>query len=558
MATMLGLLAGLMLLPSAAQAWWNDEWTLRKQLTIDTSATGAAITEPIGTTPVLIRLHSGNFQFEVAKEDGADLRFVAEDDVTPLKHHIEKYDTLLGEAFVWVSVPDLKPGAQAKLWLYYGNTKASAAEDAKGTYDPNTVLAYHFTERGVPVRDYTTWGNSAQTAGLTGDGAMIGSGLRLDGQLTVTLPASASLAWDNGAAMTWSAWVKMNAAQPNAVIFSRRDGVAGLTIGADNGAPFVEVSNAFGTQRSALGRPLAAGTWHHLAVAADGQQVTVYVDGVSYAQVNAVLAAMATPAVIGAEVAPPAPVVAPAAPAVVEPALTPDAGAVPAAPPVEAVPAAPTYVGFVGELDELEIAKVARPAGFIKAAAFGQGAENAKFLTFSVDEETASWLTGYFAVIVKSVTLDAWVVIGILALMAVVSWIVVAGKLSYVNRQGKANRQFLEHFDEVASDLTILDRGDADHVSSMGGLITESDARMMRSSSLYRVYHAGAHEIRRRFAGNEQGPKFLPAESIAAIRASLDSALVRETQKLNSQVVVLTIAISGGRSSACWARWSAS
>lgn len=548
MATMLGLLAGLMLLPSAAQAWWNDEWTLRKQLILDTSQAGAGITDPIGTTPVLIRLHSGNFQFEIAKEDGSDLRFVAEDDVTPLKHHIEKYDSLLGEAFVWVAVPEVRPGAQAKLWLYYGNEKATAAEDAKGTYDPNTLLVYHFTERGVPVRDYTTWGNAAQSAGVTGDGSMIGSGLRLDGQITLTLPASASLTWNNGATVTWSAWVKLNAAQPNAVIFSRRDGLAGLTIGADNGAPFVEVQNTFGIQRSALGAPLAAGTWHHLAVVADGQQVILYVDGVSYAQMNAVLAAMATAAVIGADAAPPAPVVEPSVEPVPVAPPAPEAGAVPAPaePPAEVNPPAPLYTNFVGEIDELEIAKVARPAGFIRFAAIGQGADNAKLLSFSVDEQTSSWLTGHFAVIVKSVTIDAWVVIGILAVMAVVSWIVVADKTSYVNRQRKANAQFLKRFDEVATDLTILDRGDAEHVSTMGGRITAADARMMRNSSLYRVYHAGAHEIRRRFVGNDSGPKFLPAESIAAIRASLDGAQVREMQKLNSQVVVLTIAISGG------------
>ncbi len=38
----------------------------------------------------------------------------------------------------------------------------------------------------------------------------------------------------------------------------------------------------------------------------------------------------------------------------------------------------------------------------------------------------------------------------------------------------------------------------------------------------------------------------LSATSIAAIRASLDSGVVKEMQKLNRLMVVLTIAISGG------------
>ena len=41
-------------------------------------------------------------------------------------------------------------------------------------------------------------------------------------------------------------------------------------------------------------------------------------------------------------------------------------------------------------------------------------------------------------------------------------------------------------------------------------------------------------------------PTVLSAASLDAIRAALDAALVRENQRLNSQIVLLTIAISGG------------
>src|SRR5579862_3788059 len=107
---LLCLAFGLAACPGAAKAWWNDDWSLRKPITIDTSASGVAIGDPIGRVPVLIRLHVGNFKFEAAKDDGSDLRFVAGDDKTPLKYHIEKFDSLLGEAFIWVDLPDVKPG----------------------------------------------------------------------------------------------------------------------------------------------------------------------------------------------------------------------------------------------------------------------------------------------------------------------------------------------------------------------------------------------------------------------------------------------------------------
>ena len=93
-----GLLA--MAFSASAQAWWNSEWTLRKQITLDPSAAGLALTDVIGAVPVLVRLSDGNLRFSSAQSDGSDLRFIAADDKTPLTFHIEKFDPLLNEAIV--------------------------------------------------------------------------------------------------------------------------------------------------------------------------------------------------------------------------------------------------------------------------------------------------------------------------------------------------------------------------------------------------------------------------------------------------------------------------
>ncbi|MEI9898607.1 MAG: DUF2341 domain-containing protein [Chthoniobacter sp.] len=69
------------------------------------------------TAVVLVRLHEGNFQFGSARDDASDLRFVAADDKTLLPFHIEKFDGLLNEAYVWIKVPDLKAGAPGTFWL---------------------------------------------------------------------------------------------------------------------------------------------------------------------------------------------------------------------------------------------------------------------------------------------------------------------------------------------------------------------------------------------------------------------------------------------------------
>ncbi|HUM12986.1 MAG TPA: DUF2341 domain-containing protein [Myxococcaceae bacterium] len=500
------LVAGLFLLPSAARAYWNDEWTARKRLQIDTSAAGANVTEPIGPTVVLVRLTPGNFRFDAAKEDGSDLRFVAGDDRTPLKFHLEKYDALLGEALVWVGLPELKPGAKTDLWIYFKNPKAVPAEDSKGTYDPGTVLVYHFAERGQPPRDATTWGNHAVTAGNGTDGAQIGRGLKLDGASSVTLPTGPSLAWAAGARMTWSLWIKPADGAATGVLFSRRDGGRAFVVGMDGGKPFVEVAADGAPQRATAPVGFGADKWHHLAVTG-GDAISLYVDGAPVAKLEAKLPALETGAVLGADVA--------------------AQGKDPAA-------AAKALPGLKGEVDELEISKVERPAGYLLAAAVSQGSDPGKFLVAGQDEENGGWSTGYFGVILKSVTLDGWVIIGLLAIMAVVSWMVMSSKASYLSAVERANDRFAERFRKSTASLQELVL--TPDASALGG------PKVAQASSLYRLFHIAAEEIRHRLEAGRP----LSVEAIESIRATLDAGLVRENQRLSKRMVLLTIAISGG------------
>jgi biopolymer transport protein ExbB len=529
---LLALLFLAALWPSPASAWWNDQWTLRKKITIDTGPSGAGISDAIGASPVLVRLHVGNFRFGAAKEDGGDLRFVAGDDKTPLKHHVEKYDSLLGEALVWVGVPDLKPGAKNDIWLYYGNQKAPAAVDAKGTYDPDTLLVYHFNDRATPAQDVTAWANIAQNAVPGADGAIIGQGARLDGQTALTLPGSPSLVIAENGELTWSLWVKMTALQPGAVLFSRTEGANGLTVGLDNGVAFVEIANGGSTQRSVGGAAIAAGTWHQIAFAAKGAQLTLYVDGNQAATLAAGLPTMTGTAQLGraaSAVAPPADAAAPAADAT----------------PAATAPAS-TATGFAGDVDEFQIAKVARSSGFIKLGAIGQGPDQAKLISFSVDEENAGWFSGgYFGVILRSVTLDGWVVIGLLGIMALISWYVMVDRISYLNRVSAGNTIFLKHFRETSTDIGgLLQLDNQENDPSFGGELGKKQRKSVHAAPLYRLFAAGAQEIRRRFAGG--GYRRLSPQAIQSIRAVLDSGFVRESQRLNRLMVMLTIAISGG------------
>src|SRR3974390_397187 len=82
----LGTLLVLALIPGAANAWWNADWKNRMKISVVTTPEGADVKATVGPIPVAIRLHSANFLFSDAKPDGSDIRFVAGDDKTPLKH----------------------------------------------------------------------------------------------------------------------------------------------------------------------------------------------------------------------------------------------------------------------------------------------------------------------------------------------------------------------------------------------------------------------------------------------------------------------------------------
>jgi biopolymer transport protein ExbB len=183
----------------------------------------------------------------------------------------------------------------------------------------------------------------------------------------------------------------------------------------------------------------------------------------------------------------------------------------------------------------------------------GEKAERA--LVITADEKPSNLLSelqsGYVGIILSSLSVDGWIVIGLLAVMFAVSFLVMIGKATYLRAVGKGNDRFLEEWSHIATDLAKLDaeEGEARHALSKD---SEGDGhRTMRGAPLYRIYHIGVNEIRHRVSADKNGKnggaaKGLSARSIQAIRASLDGGLVRETQRLNSSMVLLTIAISGG------------
>jgi biopolymer transport protein ExbB len=495
----------LLALPGVALAWWNDQWPSRKQITLDGSLTGADIKENLADFPLLVRLHTGNFGFfaELA-EGGKDLRFMV-DDKTPAKFHVEKLDPINEMALVWVKVPQFhgQAGTDA-LWMYYGNAEAPDGGDAKGTYDVSQALVYHFDEGRPLPADATAYGNDAKESGAVVDPAgWIGAAARFAGNGGVEIAAAPSLQVDPQKGWTFSAWLKIDQPQGEAYVMRAAEGGDALELLVRNNA-LVARYNHSGQPVETAAVPLQLAKWQHVALALRPDRLDLYLDGNPAGGVPAVPAAMNPAVTLGA-------------------ALT-------------------------GFLDEAQIANTARSAEWIKLLARSQSPDFT-VVNFGQDESKGGGGSSSFVVIVQNVTVDGWVVIALTGVMFVVAVLVMITKSLVIARIKKDNRAFLEKYDTLTpgGDPGALDQEDSEEEKELGdsefltALVGKHDH--FQSSPLYHIYHAGIREVKKRLGSSA---KPITPEALNVLRVKLDSVVVRESQKLNSNMVLLTIAIAGG------------
>jgi biopolymer transport protein ExbB len=192
---------------------------------------------------------------------------------------------------------------------------------------------------------------------------------------------------------------------------------------------------------------------------------------------------------------------------------------------------------FNGELDELEVANTVRSADWLKAAARSQGTV-AQLVVYGGDTQKEGGHESYFATTLRNVTADGWVVIGILSVMFLASILIMAVKALYLNRVAKGNATFLEQFYKESADPAALERRTAKSGDEEFGI-----------STLAQLYHQGMQETLKRFEAQSvsaERVRTLSAQSIEAIRATMDAGLTRRLQQLNRSMVWLTVSIAGG------------
>ena len=498
----LGLLT--LLFPVITLAWWNEDWSSRRQVSVDATATGADIQETISDVPILIRLHAGNFAFfsELA-EQGRDIRFL-KDDKTPLNYQIEAVDTLSEIGLVWVRLPQVRGGvADDKFWLYYGNQNAPDGSDGKALYDTPQSLVYHFKDGEVLPQDATAYASNAidskaqiEPAGWIGAAAKF-SGV---GAINVNPLPQLAIAADKG--WTFSTWFKFDQPQANAQILSAKEAANGLSIDLQGTALVAHwVGSSGSVDTTAVN--VVQGQWQQLVVVVKADKLEAYLNGALAASAPISLSAVNPTVALGNN--------------------------------------------FVGLLDEVQIASTARAADWIKLSYRSQSPDFS-VLNFGEDESNGDSDAGHFMVIVQNVTVDGWVVIGLTLVMLVIAIWVMVTKTIIINRVTKDNKAFLEQYRQLdPKHLGDLDEDDQPEDAELAdsdwiaALVGKHDH--FQSSTLYHIYHTAIHELKQLQGDINQS---VTPEAWNYLHVKLDSQIVTESQRLNKNMVLLTIAIAGG------------
>jgi biopolymer transport protein ExbB len=372
----------------SSHAWWNDEWTGRKKITLTNPA------GEVADVPVLIRLHTGNFDFFSANDNGSDLRLIAGDDKTELKFHFEKWDVGNELALIWVNVPKLLP--QTEIFLYFGNENATSAANPKATYDAASVI-YHFAEPEGNPQDSGVNGLHAMQSSVQRVAASFSNGgAGFNGSQSITLPAV-----NASTGFSFAVWIKP--ASLDGVIVQSD----GLRVSLEGG--MVKVQS--GASSLVSSTALSLGNWHHLGLTVS-DALRVYVDGKPAGEAPG--------------------------------AVLPTGGATLGA-------------GFQGEMDELQVSGVARNADWIAVQA-AQGQDGKLVTLGEDEAGEGGEEASHLGIILKSLTVDGWVAIGFLAIMLMIAVWVMYSKAVYINRVDKSNHRFMTKFRELSTDLAVIDK----------------------------------------------------------------------------------------------------
>ncbi|MGZ3691130.1 MAG: DUF2341 domain-containing protein, partial [Pseudobdellovibrio sp.] len=265
--------------------WWDASFTKRIQITVDNKDQATAFTNQA----VLVRLDSSIVAYSNLNSDGSDLRFTASDHTTLLSYEIEKWN-VNGYSYVWVKVPSIPASSEVTIFMYFGKTSATTAEDAANTWsrynsvwhlkESPSAPAPQFKDVGTAGRNGTANNNPTSTTGIIGD-ALDLNGVQDSfdvGNLAPTLGVSATLSFWVNTSMTGN---NTNYMAPGITGVEQSGGTNDIFWGWIDGSGYLAITAGNGTGAKSL-LQINDNVWRHIAITRNSTtgSVAFYVNGV--------------------------------------------------------------------------------------------------------------------------------------------------------------------------------------------------------------------------------------------------------------------------------------
>jgi hypothetical protein len=372
---------GIILAAFAATVAFAQEnygtWGKSKPITINTSPTGANITDTLYNFPLLVRLDSTHAEvFTQAKPGGADLRFRTIPG-GPLAYRIDNWDSAGRKAEIWVSVDRILPNnSTQQIHMIWQKADAVAASSGAAVFDSakGFVAAWHMggaagnransTPGGIPAVPATSAVDSTftgrSTTGVVGTADTLRGGTAAAGGEHFNVSPMPGFA----TGFTFSFWAQISstASRPWMRFFDFGNGEGQDNLFAGRRASTTTVTwDVFPGQFIDATDAIVVGQWRHYTMTVTGIDAIGGTASQSALYVNGALAGTAEANYSN-------------------------------------TPRAVSYLGrsnwadayFTGKMDEVHISKRARPAGWAKLSYETQKLAANNVLTFGATGVPAS------------------------------------------------------------------------------------------------------------------------------------------------------------------------
>ena len=264
-------------------------WLHSAKVVLNTTASGANISQNVVDFPVLVRLNSVNFNFSQARRNGEDMRFIKQNN-SALAFEIEYWDSATATATIWVKIDTVYGNNNSQSFsMLWGNSSA------KTNSNPTAVFAtgkgfrgvWHLGESGGTTQKDATYDKFIGTPeAMTGSSDVMGIIARaqdFDGSsqcISVLNARNSRLDVQTDSFYTVSSWVFARTLNNGLHVFlSKGSAQYGLMINKTNRWEFYGGLAGYGVDTTTTA-PATANAWTLVTGVRNGMKQYLYVNGV--------------------------------------------------------------------------------------------------------------------------------------------------------------------------------------------------------------------------------------------------------------------------------------